>query len=202
MEFHCSLTQTLIHSLFPPSPSLSSTNCLWPLLVHAAGGAVAHCVSLVWGRKRTVSRLQSPEPAPLPYTHLSQRTNSMVMHIAKRIRDPNNLLHPTSPPPSASSENSTELCSLAIWVSSLLCGGYICTECKYSLIYLILILNIFLFHFCLFSGLRPSLTFSVYLPGSASHINGHLISDFGHDGIIKSFCIGNYTWLDSRAGLV
>ena len=144
----------------------------------------------------------SPKPAPLPYTHLSQRTNSMVMHIGKRIRDPNNLFHPPHPHLLHPSENSTELCSLVFWVSSLFCGGYICTQSKYSLMYLIPILNIFLFHYCLLNGLRPSLSFFYILPSLASHITGHLISDFGHDSIIKSFCIGNYTWLDSRAGLV
>lgn len=101
----------------------------------------------------------NPKPAPLPYTHLSQRTNSMVMHIGKRIRDPNNLFHPPHPHLLHPSENSTELCSLVFWVSSLFCGGYICTQSKYSLMYLIPILNIFLFHYCLSSGLRLSLTF-------------------------------------------
>lgn len=168
---------------------------LWTILVHAAGrGSDSLCLSGL-EQKSLRKGCESHETAPSAIdTHLSQGTNSVP--VTNRIRDPNSLphLHP--------SENSPELCSLVIWVSGLLCGGYICIDCKYSLMYLIPILSIFLFHYCLSSGLRPSLTFSVYLPSPALHINGHLISDFGHDGIIKSFCIGNYTCLDSTAGLV
>lgn len=67
--------------------------------------------------------------------------------------------------------------------------------------FLIPILNTSLFHYCLSSGLRLSLTFSIYLSGPASHINGHLISDFGHDGIIKSFFVLEITH-DLTQGLV
>lgn len=53
------LTWALILCLSPsPYPSLSSTHLLWPILVHAAEKkAVAHCVPLVWSRKKTASRL-------------------------------------------------------------------------------------------------------------------------------------------------
>jgi hypothetical protein len=64
----------------------------------------------------------------------------MFTSVLDRITDSFFILLPT--PSESNASKCPELCSLVIGVSSLLCGGYIRTECKYSLMYLIPILNI------------------------------------------------------------
>lgn len=72
------------------------------------------------------------------HTHTRAQTHLSHFHIH---HNDNN--KPQQPPPSSSShlvhrsENSQDHCSLGTCVSSLLCGGYICTGCKYSFIYFI-----------------------------------------------------------------
>lgn len=93
------------------------------------------------------------------------------MHIANKMTftqiSVSSFLHNLYP-----GENKPQHWSFVILVSCLNCEDYICIESKYSLMYFIPNLSIFMFHF-LSSELRPRLIIFIQIPNPEAHINDH-----------------------------